>query len=71
MLHIPIAFEHLKGTDSDFEMVTTNTIQPTLLEYNQNIITKSIAVIFINTFCNKVKYMTEDQKNLVLAQTLA
>ena len=67
MLHIPIAFEHLKGTDTDFEMVTTNTIQPTRLEYNQNIITESIAIVFINTFCNKVKYMTENEQNLALA----
>ena len=26
MLHIPEAFEHLKGSDSSFEMVTSNTI---------------------------------------------
>ena len=61
MLAIPGAFEHLKGSDTNFEMVTSNTIQPTMLEYTQNIITESKAVIFINTCCNKIKYMEPSQ----------
>ena len=71
MLHIPGAFEHLKGSDSNFEMVTSNTIQPTRLEYSKNIITEKKAVIFINTCCNKIKSMDRAKQNEILAQTLA
>ena len=71
MLHIPKAFDHLKGSDANFEMVTSNTIQDTRIEYNQNIITKSKAVIFINTSCNKVKFMDKDQQDNALANALS
>ena len=33
VLSIPDAFDHLKGSDTNFEMVTSNTIQPTMIEY--------------------------------------
>ena len=66
MLHIPEAFEHLKGSDANFEMVTSNTIQSTRMEYNQNIITESRAVIFINTSCNKTKNLSKEDQNTVL-----
>ena len=54
MLSIPAAFEYLKGEDTSFEMVTSNTIQPTRIEYQQNKIVEQVAVVFINTSCNKV-----------------
>ena len=62
MLHIPSAFDHLKGQDTSFEMVTSNTIQPLCLEYQDNIITESVAVVFINSSCNKVQNMEDDKK---------
>ena len=71
MLHIPGAFEHLKGSDSNFEMVTSNTIQPTRMEYSSNIITESKALIFINTCCNKINGMDPNMQNQMLAHTLA
>ena len=71
MLNIPEAFEHLKGSDANFEMVTSNTIQSTRMEYNQNIITESRAVIFINTSCNKTKNLSKEDQNTVLIQTLS
>ena len=33
MLEIPETFEHLKGRDVNFELVTSNTIQPVKVEY--------------------------------------
>ena len=44
-------------------MVTSNKIQPTRLEYQENIITESVAVIFINTSVNKVQNMDNFEKN--------
>ena len=37
-------------------MVTSNTIQPVRLCYRQNVVTHSIAVIFVNTHCKGVQY---------------
>ena len=41
------------------------------MEYNQNIITESRAVIFINTSCNKTKNLSKEDQNTVLIQTLS
>ena len=71
MLGIPNAFDHLKGSDTNFEMVTSNTIQDTQMEYKNNLITQSEAVIFINTHCNKVRDLSEQEQNKILADTLA
>ena len=50
-LKIPAAFEHLKGNDANFEMVTSNTLQPLNLHFHHNIITKSVAYIFVSEKC--------------------
>ena len=55
-LHIPSAFEQLKGKDANFEMVTSNLLQPLRLFFSYNIVTNSIAHIFVNTHCNGLKY---------------
>ena len=71
LLQIPTAFDYLKGQDADFEMVTSNTIQPLRIEYRDNIVTESVAVVFVNTSCNKVKNMDENQKIETLAHEMA
>ena len=48
-ISFPYAFENLKGSDADFEMVTSNTIQPITLLYQHNIISKRFVTIFVNT----------------------
>ena len=54
MLEIPESFEQLKGRDANFEMVTSNTIQPVMVEYKHNIVSRSAATIFVNTECNSL-----------------
>ena len=39
-----------------FEVVQSNTVQPTKLFYQKNIISSSIAMIFLNTESMGVKY---------------
>ena len=48
-LKLPDSFEHLQAEDAEFEMVTSNTIQSTMLIYNHNIVTKKIVYIFVNS----------------------
>ena len=55
-IEIPKCFERLKGNDANFEMVSSNTIQPVRLSFRHNEVTRSIAVIFINTHCNGLNY---------------
>ena len=52
LLAIPESFEQLKGRDANFEMVTSNTIQPVMIEYKHNIVARSAAAIFVSTECN-------------------
>ena len=55
-IQLPQAFDHLKGEDTSFEMVTSNTIQPVRLCYKHNIVTHSIAMVFVNTHCKGIQY---------------
>ena len=50
-IQLPDAFQYLKGQDSNFEMVTSNTIQPVKLFYEHNIVNnaKTTAFIFVAT----------------------
>ena len=50
-IELPKAFDHLKGKDANFEMVTSNTIQPILLSYKDGFVSESIAFIFVNSGC--------------------
>ena len=61
-IDIPSCFEHLKGEDANFEMVTSNSIQPLNLVYHHNLVTWSIAYIFVNTDCNGFNYVLADTK---------
>ena len=58
-LKIPAAFEHLKGNDANFEMVTSNTLQPLNLHFHHNIITKSLAYIFVSEKCKSQLHISE------------
>ena len=49
-VHIPACFDQLRGKDANFEMVTSNTIQPLNLLYQHKIVEQSIAYIFVNTY---------------------
>ena len=54
-------FDDLKGSDANFEMVASNTLQPVRLIYSHNIATSKIAVIFSSSklFNSKEVYATE------------
>ena len=43
-------------------MVTSNTIQPIRLCFHYNIVTHSIAIIFVNTNCKGLKYKNAEKK---------
>ena len=62
-LKIPGAFEHLKGKDANFEMVTSNTLQPLSINYHHNIVTNSIAYIFV---CAKCKSQLGGRENYTI-----
>ena len=55
-LYIPQVFESLKSADANFEMVTSNLLQPLTLFFNSNIVTHSYAYIFVQTHCNGLPY---------------
>ena len=59
---IPQGFEHLKGKDANFEMVTSNTIQPVQLHFNQNFVAHSISRIFVTSDCNGLVYKCAEIK---------
>ena len=48
-VQIPECFDHLKGNDAMFEMITSNTLQTLRLVYSGNIVTHSIAVVLVHT----------------------
>ena len=69
-IKIPECFDHLKGEDANFEMVTSNTIQTTHLCYSHNIVTDSIAYIFVNDECNRFAEMTYEEKKAEFAEDI-
>ena len=61
-IRIPECFDHLKGEDANFETVTSNTIRTTHLCYAHNVVTDSIAYIFVNEECNRFAEMTDAER---------
>ena len=59
---LPEGLNHLKGKDVNFEMVTSNTIQPVQLNFHDKVITRSIAYIFVNTSCKGLAYKQAELK---------
>ena len=55
-LYIPQVFESLKSADANFEMVTSNLLQPLTLFFNANIVTHSQGYIFVQTNCKGLPY---------------
>ena len=55
-LRFPDCLDDLKGNDASFELVSSNTLQPLVLIHSHNNVTKSIAVIFVNTEANSTKH---------------
>ena len=49
-------FDDLKGSDANFEMIQSNTIQPVRLEYKDNFATKTLAVLFAFNKCKDLTY---------------
>ena len=62
-------FDDLKGSDANFEMVASNTIQPLRLMYKHNIATKTVAKIFVSTNAKGLEY-DEAEKRGEMHRTL-
>ena len=61
-IQIPDCFDILKGTDANFELVAASTMQPVRVYYTNNIVTKSIAIIFGHTNVNGLEYEEATEK---------
>ena len=59
-LQLPLAFDRLVYISDQeklkFEMVKSNTLQPTKLIFEDNIVTDTIAYIFVNSKCQSLEY---------------
>jgi len=49
-------FDDLKGSDANFEMVASNTLQPVKMFWSHNIVASSAAVIFVHTKAINLPY---------------
>ena len=66
-LQIPQAFEHLKGKDVNFEMITSSSMQQLELQYQHNIAVKTHAVIFVHDHLARlpfkpIEYIESEEK---------
>lgn len=48
--------------DANFETIASNTLQPLNMIYNHNIVTRTIAYIFINDSCNGLPFKSADER---------
>ena len=49
-MEFPACFDELRGNDVQFEMVASNSLQSVRLAYSHNVVTQSVAIIFVNTY---------------------
>ena len=61
-LEIPQAFSYIKGSDAKMEMSVSNTLQPLTLLYDHNLVTDSIAFVFVNTNCRGLPYSNAKER---------
>ena len=59
---LPASFHFLKSEDANIEMIINSKIQPVNLHYQHNLITDSIAFIFVNTECNGLPYRNAEER---------
>ena len=52
----PEILDYLKGKDANFEMISSNTLQQMRLIYKLNVITRTLARIFVHTECKGIEY---------------
>ena len=55
-------FDDLKGSDANFEMVASQTLQPVKMFYCHKLITDTRAVVFVNTKCTTVAYRGAEER---------
>ena len=48
-LTIPQAFEDFEGSDANFEIVTSQTLQKLVISYEHNVITHPVVFVFATT----------------------
>ena len=65
--NVPQVFEHLKSSDANFEMNSSNTMENLQLQYRHNIVAKSRAIIFV---CEQIFREGTDLEKLVYTNAL-
>ena len=61
-LLIPDVFENLISKDAKFEMAISNTVQPLKLFYDHQVITDSVAYIFVYTESKGLVYKNAEKR---------
>ena len=61
-LKLPDIFSQMVNKDADIELVTSNTLQPMNMILSHNIMTDSVAYIFVNTECKGIEYPNANEK---------
>ena len=64
-LAIPKCFNDLHSKDAHFELSVSSTIQPLYLEYKHNVVTRSIAAIFVNPPKTRMDYTEEATRKFI------
>ena len=59
---MPTVLSQMVNQDAKIELVTSNTLQPMNMILSHNIVTHSIAHIFVNTECKGIEYPKATQK---------
>ena len=70
-VQLPQAFEHLKGADANFEMVTSNSIQSIRLFYQHNFVSESVALVLVSTGIDRFKNMDQVQRRKELCRLIS
>ena len=64
-IKLPHTLSQMVNQDASIELVASNTLQPMNMILSHNIVTQSIAYIFVNTECNGVMYPNAQKKGVI------
>ena len=68
---IPRILLDLKYNDRNLELIRSGTLQPVKLSYHQNLVTRSKAIIFVNTRCkSKCDTMSSEEREIELVRQM-
>ena len=61
-LCIPRCFDDLKSKDANFETSQSNTLQPLILFYTNNIVSETVCAIFVHTKVKNLNYIEAEER---------